>query len=79
MYNDLMRLYCFLGAISYHSSRFGDGTLPILVQSYSCTGNESSLTSCSGGTTGYSSCYYGRVAGVRCFSRLHYVVSMILL
>ena len=68
------------GAIYYRYSRFGDGSLPVLAQSYSCAGTESSLTSCSGGTTGYSSCYYGRVAGVRCFSRLHYhAVSMILL
>ena len=75
-----VRFYCLLAAISYRSSKFGDGTLPILAQSYSCTGTESSLTSCSGGSTGYSTCYYGRVAGVRCFSRLHYhVVSMILL
>ena len=78
--NMLFILITISGAISYRSSRFGDGTLPILVQSYSCTGTESSLTSCSGGPTGYSTCYYGRVAGVRCFSRLHYhVVSMILL
>ena len=78
--NMIFILITISGAIPYHSSRFGDGTLPILVQSYSCTGTESSLTSCSGGTTGYSTCYYGRVAGVRCFSRLHYhVVSMILL
>ena len=72
-------LLIIIGALNYHSSRFGDGPQPILAQSYSCTGTERNLTSCSGGTTGYSSCHYGRVAGVGCFSRLHYhVVSMIL-
>ena len=65
----LLFIYLFnSGAINYPSSRFGDGRLPILAQSFSCTGTESSLLNCSN-TTGYSSCYYGSVVGVRCFSK----------
>ena len=66
------------GFKSYSGS--GDNTLPILAQPYSCTGNESNLTSCSGGTTGYSSCYsnYANVA-VRCYSRFHYNYNIVLL
>ena len=64
----LMVTIYYSGANYYRYSKFGDGTLPILAQSFSCSGTESSLLSC-GGTTGYSSCYYGRVAGVRCFSK----------
>ena len=55
------------GAINYLNSKFGDGSLPMLAQSFSCSGTENNLTSC-GGTTGYSTCYYGKTAGVRCFS-----------
>ena len=55
------------GAIYYQNSKFGDGTLPVLAQSFSCSGTENNLTSC-GRKIGYSSCYFGRTAGVRCFS-----------
>ena len=63
------------GATYYWNSKFGDGTLPMLAQSFSCSGTENNLMSC-GGTTGYSSCYYGRTAGVRCFSEYNYDTSM---
>ena len=65
MYNELNESHA--GAIYHWNSKFGDGTLPMLAQSFSCSGAENNLLSC-GGTTGYSSCYYGRTAGVRCFS-----------
>ena len=61
----------YTGAIYYQNSIFGDGTLPILAQSFSCSGTENSLLSC-GGTIGYSTCYHGRTAGVRCFSEYNY-------
>ena len=56
------------GATYYHTSRFGDGILPMLAESFSCSGTENNLLSC-GGTTGFSTCYHGRAAGVRCFSK----------
>ena len=56
-----------VGAIYYQNSKFGDGTLPTLAQSFSCSGTENNLTTC-GGSMGYSTCYHGSTAGVRCFS-----------
>ena len=61
----------FIGANFYIYSKFHDGTLPILAQSFSCSGTENNLLSC-GGTIGYSACY-GSTAGVRCFSEYNNV------
>ena len=61
-----------LGASFYRSSQFGDGNLQQLIWNVRCSysGSETSLLSCSYQYNPSSSCYYGRTAGVRCYSKI---------
>ena len=61
-----------LGASFYTSSQFGDGDLQQLIWNVQCSysGSETSLLSCSPQYNPSSSCYYGRTAGVRCYSKI---------
>ena len=54
------------GAIAYSEARFGQGSLPILLDDVMCTGNESTLLSCSHRGIGRHNCGHSEDAGVRC-------------
>ena len=54
--------------VAFYSSYFGQGLGPILLDSITCTGSESTLLSC--GHLGFNvtrSCYTYETAGVRCY------------
>ena len=66
-----------IGASFYRSSQFGDGDLQQIIWNVQCSGLETSLLNCS--SKNFSSCYnhyscsycyYGRTAGVRCYSKI---------
>ena len=59
-----------LGASFYRSSQFGDGNLQQLIGNVQCSGSETSLLNCSYQYNPSSFCYYGRTAGVRCYSKI---------
>uniref|UniRef100_A0A8B9J786 SRCR domain-containing protein n=1 Tax=Astyanax mexicanus TaxID=7994 RepID=A0A8B9J786_ASTMX len=54
-------------ALSAHSSAyFGQGTGPILLDNFGCSGNESSITECHHNGFGEHNCNHGEDAGVTC-------------
>ena len=59
-----------LGASFYTLSQFGDGDSQQLIWNVQCSGSETSLLNCSYQYNPSSSCYYGRTAGVRCYSKI---------
>ena len=59
-----------IGASFYRSSQFGDGDLQQLIWNFQCSGSETSLLNCSYQYDPSSSCYYGRTAGVKCYSKI---------
>ena len=63
-----------IGASFYTSSQFGDKDLQQLIWNVQCSGSETSLLSCSYQYDPSSSCYYGRTAGVKCYSKITLII-----
>ncbi|XP_037400456.1 deleted in malignant brain tumors 1 protein-like isoform X2 [Pygocentrus nattereri] len=59
-------LKCGIAVGSPHSAQFGQGSGPVLLDGVDCSGNESTLTSCSHRGFGKHSCNHGKDAGVIC-------------
>ena len=59
-----------LGASFYRSSQFEDGDLQQLIWNVLCNSSETSLLNCSYQQDPSLFCYYGRTAGVRCYSKI---------
>ena len=61
-----MTLY-ITGAIAYSNAYFGQGTGPILIDNAHCTGNESTLMSCT--HLSDHNCGHHKDAGVSCLGK----------
>ena len=55
---------CHTGAVGLRSATFGQGTGNIVLDNVRCTGNESSLLSCT--SRHFHDCRHSEDAGVRC-------------
>lgn len=64
LYQKLVMIFLFIGAIAILSARFGQGTGPILLNNVQCIGNETILADCPSSVV--SGCYHNEDAGVRC-------------
>ena len=60
-------MYFTSGAIARGSAYFGQGSGSILLDNVQCTGNESSIFSCSHNSIGSHDCSHSEDAGVVCF------------
>ena len=60
-------MYFTSGAIARGSAYFGQGSGSILLDNVQCTGNETSIFSCSHNSIGSHNCSHSEDAGVVCF------------
>ena len=60
-------MYFTSGAIARSSAYFGQGSGSILLDDVQCTGNETSIFSCSHNSIGSHNCDHSKDAGVVCF------------
>ena len=51
----------------FRYSEFGDGDYQQILWNIQCTGSETNLVSCYNDHN--SNCYYGRTAGIKCYSK----------
>ena len=63
--------------IAFNSAYFGQGTGPIHMDDVSCVGTESSLLDCN--YTRYHDCHNFTGAGIRCGSKFHTCMSIIII
>ena len=52
----------------YHHARYGQGTLPILMDDVQCTGGEAQITHCSSTPIGEHNCQHSEDVSVRCIN-----------